>query len=95
MHATVYQFKSCVRTMKEEETTTPLVNAPTLNSKKKKTANYVRETEERQSNHLITPQFSTAPNPVTFSFFLKAFQNLNVSSPAPVTMTWPSGLIAR
>jgi hypothetical protein len=45
--------------------------------------------------YLMTPQFSTAPSPPVLSFFLKAFQKRSVSSPAPVTITWPSGLIAR
>ena len=31
----------------------------------------------------------------SFSFFGKIFQNLNVSSPAPVTIVVPSGFIAR
>jgi len=31
----------------------------------------------------------------SFLFLAKQFQNLRVSSPAPVTITWPSGDIAR
>jgi hypothetical protein len=68
--------------------------------KTKTTTHFVTTRNEGKSGeshkvHLMTPQFSTAPRPVDFSFFLKAFQNRRVSSPAPVTMTWPSGLIAR
>jgi hypothetical protein len=43
----------------------------------------------------ITPQLSMLVRPAERSFFLNAFQKRSVSSPAPVTMTWPSGLMAR
>lgn len=38
-------------------------------------------------NHRMAPQLSMLLSPPVRSFFLKAFQNRSVSSPAPVTIT--------
>ena len=54
----------------------------------------------RKNHHLITLHlsiFPPSPSPATLSlcFLPKHFQNLRVSSPAPVTTVCPSGLMAR
>lgn len=47
-------------------------------------------------HHRMVPQSSSLPMPpVMVSFFRKQFQKRRVSSPAPVTITCPSGLMAR